>query len=323
MVYILVYKKFFFTNSVVILTEGGNELGYGHLMRCLAIAHGFIEMNIDSVFYLRGEPAVEEILKGFSFHLIDWTEQPVDVKDKIVIVDSYYADENACRKVYKDAKAVLFIDDYNRIPYPGGFVLNSVVGAETLCYPDNPDLIYLLGQKYHPLRREFWDVPEKVINDKVGKILITFGGSDITNHTPVVLKILNYKYSDLEKHVIVGKGYSNIDVIEAEADEKTVLIFYPDAERMKQEMVECDIAISGAGQTLAELARVGVPTYCIKVADNQDVNIQNWKKTGFIMEGDIYNGMPDLSDRRNSSFKGRSIIDGLGVKRCVELLLNV
>jgi len=310
-------------NMVVILTECGNEFGYGHLMRCLAIGHGFREKGIIVSFFIRGTSDVGDILKDFQYYTVDWLEQSVDIKDKIVIVDSYYADENFCKRIYTDSKNVFFIDDYNRISYPGGFVLNSVIGAEDIGYPANSKIRYLFGPKYHLLRREFWDVPEKVIYDNVEKILITFGGSDITNHTPGVLEILINNYPELEKHVIIGNGFSNIKEIETVADKKTVMIYHPDAGRMRQEMLDCDIAISGAGQTIAELARVGVPTYCIKVAENQKIIIENWKRTGFILDGNIDDTIPGILERRNSSQRGRSIIDGLGVKRSVELLLNV
>ena len=46
-----------------------------------------------------------------------------------------------------------FIDDYNRIPYPGGYVLNSVINADAIDYPVNDKISYLLGPRFHPLRR--------------------------------------------------------------------------------------------------------------------------------------------------------------------------
>ncbi len=50
---------------------------------------------------------------------------------------------------------------------------------------------------------------------------------------------------------------------------------------MKNAMIKCDIAISAAGQTLFELARIGVPTYAVQVAENQTLNMLSWKKCNF------------------------------------------
>jgi len=318
---------------VVIFTEAGKQQGYGHLMRCLAIVEGFQKRGIRSIFYLRGNPDAGEILKEFSWQSVDWLKEPVDVKNKIVILDSYYANENFCKKVYEEAKVVLFIDDYNRISYPGGFVLNSLIGAQEIDYPDNSKITYLLGPKYHPLRREFWEVPEKVIRERVEKVLVTFGGSDMTNETPRILKMLIEQYPDFEKHIIIGKGFSNIAEIKAEADKKTVLIYYPDAEKMKQEMLKADICISGGGQTIYELARVGVPTIGICFAKNQRMILEGWQKEGFIeyvswyndenLIGKIsenFNSIKLCSKRKNLNRVGKSCLDGKGVERLTQLI---
>ncbi len=266
--------------EIIILTEAGEKFGYGHLMRCLAIAQGFMAAGIDSVFYIRGDAEPDRILNEFEWSCLEWLENTPDVKGRIVIVDSYYSDEAFCKMIYHKAGRVLFIDDYNRIAYPGGFVLNSVIGAEEIGYPENSSITYLLGPKYHPLRREFWDVPEKVINREVKKILVTFGGTDMTNETPGVLRYLKTHYPELEKHVIIGKGFSNIDEINEAADDKTVLIMNADAEVMKNEMMECDVAISAAGQTIYELARVGVPSMGFCVVENQIKNFLVWERAG-------------------------------------------
>jgi len=318
---------------VVIFTEAGKQQGYGHLMRCLAIAQGFQKKGIESVFCLKGEPDVKEILKEFIYHNFDWSKEHVDVRDKIVIIDSYCTDKNFCKKVYKEAKTVLFIDDYSRIVYPGGLVLNSAIGSESIDYPDNSKVTYLLGPKYHPLRREFWEVPEKEIRERAKKVLITFGGSDVTNETQMILKMLKEQYPNFEKHVIIGKGFSNIDEIKTEADKRTTLIYYPDAKRMKKEMLETDICISAGGQTTYELARVGVPTIGICLAGNQRMSLEKWQKERFIEyvgwynDGDLirkisngFNNIQSYLRRKGLSSIGKSCVDGKGAERLTQII---
>jgi len=320
---------------VLIFTEAGKQFGYGHLMRCLAIAEGFKKIRVRPIFYLRGNLDSGEILRGFSWKSVDWLKEPVDIKNKIVILDSYYAPENYCKEVYGEAKTALFIDDYKRIPYPGGFVLNSAIGAKDMGYPYNPKIIYLLGPKYHPLRHEFWEFPKKVIRKCVEQILVTFGGSDMANVTPKILKMLKEQYPDFEKRVIIGKGFSNIKEIKAEADKKTVLIYYPDAKKMKQEMLEADICISGGGQTLYELLSFGVPTIAVCCAQNQRLNLECFERIGFI-ENIGWHRDPNLltslnlalvrlsspGERLKRSRKGRGLIDGKGASRLASALIK-
>ena len=310
-------------SKVVILTEAGTRFGYGHLVRCLAIAQGFKERNIDSSFYLRGDSSPEEILDGFQWENLDWLERAPDVAGKIVILDSYYSDVKFCKNIYFRAGEVLFIDDYNRIPYPGGFVLNSVIGAKETDYLCNNQVTCLFGPDYHPLRKEFWNVPDKVVNQVVKKVLITFGGSDTTNETPNVLKTLIALHPELEKHVVIGRGFLNIGEIKKVADQSTLLIYYPDAEKMKQLMMECDIAISAAGQTIYELARVGVPTFAVKVVDNQDAMIKRLKEINFLIGLENIAMIPDYNIRICFRKLGRSIVDGKGVQRIVESIAKI
>ena len=306
----------------IILTDAGGQYGLGHLSRTLAIAQGLKSKGMDFNFYIRGNYNSNDLTDEFSYIRFDWINNPINVIDKIVILDSYDADKDLCKKIYQNAKKVLFIDDYNRIPYPGGFVLNSVIGAESINYPKNEKIKYLLGIKYHPLRKEFWDVPKKNINKKIKKILITFGGSDVKNKTPEILKILTNNYPNIEKKIIIGSDFININKIKKYVDEKTTLIYSPDAKKIKEEMFDCDYAISAAGQTLYELARIGVPTYAVQVADNQKNNILNWDINNVLLPEDTSYSFPNYSLRKFVSKMGRKAIDGKGVYRIYERLIN-
>ena len=87
------------------------------------------------------------------------------------------------------------------------------------------------------------------------------------------------KNEDFTKKVIIGNSFDNVGEIEEFDDE---LIYSPDSRQMLEAMESTDLAISSAGQTLYELARVGVPTIAVGVVDNQINNIKNWQKQGFI-----------------------------------------
>ena len=309
-------------NDVVILTEAGEKYGFGHLTRCLSIAQGLKKNNWNSIFYLRGNLKNNSILSDFNYIFVDWLIENIDFTGKLVILDSYYADKNFCQNIYKKSDKVLFIDDYSRITYPGGVVLNSAMSAETISYPRNSNINYLLGVDYHPLRKEFWEISEKKINKKIDSMLITLGGSDVTNQTPSILKKLTEKYPDIIKKVIIGSAFSNVEEIKNNQDKNTELIFSPNAETMKNEMIKCDVAISAAGQTLYELARIGVPTYAVQVAENQTLNMVSWKKCNFLLEDNILNNLPDFNMRKRVSEKGQKIIDGNGVFRIYKRLIN-
>ena len=101
-------------------------------------------------------------------------------------------------------------------------------------------------------------------------------------------------------------------------------------------MLNSDIAISAAGQTLYELAKVGTPTIAICVADNQMNNIEGWLKKGTISYAgdyrdnyienniiDLINKFKDFNFRTIISKKSQDFIDGKGSLRVSDYLINL
>ena len=180
----------------------------------------------------------------------------------------------------------------------------------------------MMSPEYHPLRKVFWDIPQKIINSKIEKILVTFGGADITNETPGILKFLTSKYPSLEKHIIIGKSFSNVEMIQDVSDEKTYLFFEPDSKTIINEMLECDMAITASGQTIYELARIGITTFGKQIADNQYKNYISWREKGFLLGYDLLETIPGEEKRKELCGIGRSIVDGRGALRIAEILLK-
>jgi spore coat polysaccharide biosynthesis predicted glycosyltransferase SpsG len=84
--------------------------------------------------------------------------------------------------------------------------------------------------------------------------MVTFGRDVAKNMTPNIMNLLNKEYAALKKNIIIGRAFDNIEEIKKEIDENTNLIYYPNAEKIKEVMLNSDIAISAGGQTLHELA---------------------------------------------------------------------
>jgi ribosomal protein S18 acetylase RimI-like enzyme len=143
------------------------------------------------------------------------------------------------------------------------------------------------------------------------------------------------EYPKLYKKVVIGGGFKKNSEILDVIDCNTELIYYPDARVMLKLMLESDIAVSAGGQTLYELARVGVPTIAIGVASNQTHNLENWHKIGFIEYAGFWNDINllnniinkmnscnDVSTRIRKCEIGRRYVDGKGAFRIVRYCLN-
>ena len=326
--------------KVTILTEGGGDTGYGHITRCTSVYQAFEERGIKSQLIVNGDETIENLLKGKYYKIFNWLDDQqllFEILDNvnIVLIDSYLADYDLYEKISTLAGTAVYFDDDIRIAYPRGFVVNGAIFAEQMLYPRRKNVTYLLGTMYTPLRKEFWDVAARATHDNLKTIMVTFGGSDMCNVTPKVQEVLNKTYPYVQKKIIVTRFFANMSEVKKLRDKNTELIYEPDAIELKEIMQECDIAISAGGQTLYELARVGVPTIGICIAQNQLQNVNGWSKSGFLEYIGWYNDkdiqskliaalekMKSYNKRFSCSKKTRELIDGKGSRRVCDTLLQ-
>lgn len=326
--------------KVSIFTNGDNKIGLGHIIRCLALYQAF-ELATDEIqIIVSCDRKSSVMVKKLNHRILNWVKyrnkftQLLKNTD-IAVIDSITLDKSFYEQVSRTVKLPVFIDDLNRIEYPRCVLINRTLFAEDLNYPNNGDISYLLGHKYLPLTKAFWFVPQKRIRKRIEHILVTFGGSDLRNVTPKILKMMEKYFPKIRKTVVVGRAFNNIEEIENSQDRNTSILYYPTGEILKNIMLDSDLAISAGGQTLYELARVGVPTISVKIADNQEFNINGWKKVDFIEEAGLWNN-PGLEDNivrliekmENPDIRlrkmriGRRFIDGRGSKRIVDFVVK-
>jgi len=326
--------------KALIVTEGGRDVGFGHVMRCVALSQAFEEKGISPELIINGDETIGDLLKETEHRVFNWLKDENELlacikKADTIIIDSYLAGLDVYEKIAEAVEWPVYIDDNKRLDFPRGVVVNGSIFAERLGYPEKNGVDHLLGTRYALLRRMFWNIPEKPITDGVSKVLLTFGGNDKRNIAPKVLRMLGENYPHIIKNVVVGKAYLNQDQIRKAADMNTNLIYSPDSQKMADLVYESDIAITAAGQSLYELARTGSAVVAVAIADNQLNNARGWREAGFIeyagwwededMFSNLLNGLKALSDRairESRSDIGRRYVDGQGARRVVELILR-
>lgn len=321
--------------KVFILTEGNKKIGFGHITRGMSLYQAFETRGIVPEFLINGDNSILDLVKGANYQMFDWFDErkrlfEIIADADIVIVDSYLADKSLYDKISKafHNRILVIIDDYNRIEYPVGIIVNPSIYGHKVNYTRKEGTTYLLGNDYVILQKEFWNVPPKSINKGVKNILITFGG---INHSDLVYKIVNN---------LKNKFGFTFNAITAKSDyssESETINFYEqvNAKTMRNLMLKADICISGGGQTSYELAKVGVPSIGICFAENQKLNLEGWYEKGVIAyagwhKGDnllekietTINKLVPYEERVHRSKQGRNYIDGKGAKRIVSDLLK-
>lgn len=311
--------------------NGNSTIGMGHIMRCVAIAEVMTEKNIELCFYTKYEQGYNFLVaRGFNT-LLYKNILDIDINCEYIIVDSYDVNENTFNVLKYKSKKLIYIDDLNLFDYNVDLVINTGVNAKDINYNFVSDKIFLLGCEYCILRKEFRQEIKKSINKDVKNILITTGGSDKYNMTFKIVEFLTSILNEVKYHIVIGQAFDKENDFKNDS-----LYFYNSPSNMAQVMNKCDLAISASGNTLYELCSLGIPTIAFIYADNQ-LNLVNgleslncisnvgyYNKINYSCFKDIvYKYVNNFNFRKFISYNQTNLIDGNGVYRIVENILNL
>ena len=325
-------------NKALFLTIATQSSGLGHLMRCIAISDALKHRGVQTDFIIKSDYNIDLIN---TYEKYDWGNELAKIAPRLkefstVIVDTINITQDILDEIQNYANKLVFIDDYYRWPHNNRVIIDWTVAAEKQWIRKRTDHSeYLLGTKYAALRSEFWKKNKRYINENIENILITFGGSDNNNLTPKIIKIFRKNFNDITMNIVIGKGYKNTTEIKKLIDKKTKLIIHPGASKMREAMFNCDVAIASGGQTLYELACMGLPTIAIIMIDNQVEDTLGFQKAGFLLNAgwwnhkffekkfiNLFNSMLSYSSRKKMSIIGQKNVDGQGAVRIAKNIVK-
>lgn len=336
--------------------DANTEIGYGHLMRCVAMAQELHSLKIE-VSFLVSKPS-ENIRKrleedaftcipvkavpGSSEDALETAGYAASVKASWIGIDGYQFNGKYQKYLKDKGFSLFFIDDYGHCEhYFADIILNQNISATEDYYKSREDYTELLmGTDYVLLREEFkaYRKFRRKIFGRAEKILITIGGSDPYNVTLKALEgIEKTGLKNLEVKVITGGANPNIAAIENFACKSGAglkIEILKDIKNMSEIMAWADIAVSGGGSTCWELALLGLPALVTAWADNQRpiadalgkkeiaVNL-GWheKITADNIAGELEKLILSPESRKKMSENAQKTIDGLSTQRVMEALL--
>jgi len=333
-------------NKIIFRTDGGGNVGLGHLSRCLSLAESLKEKGIKCVFATKD---IDSKIGGMivsNGHLIEKLPSEIsleedlnltinlikNIRPDLVITDSYEIDQSYLEQLKKLNIILMSIDDLAKLHFCSDIVLNQNIGAQNSDYSIEKYTKLLLGPEYALLRKKARDKQGlKEIKEIAKNILITLGGTDPDNQTLKIVKALKDIKNNIVVTVIMGPHYQYEELLRKEIGVSNQFFLVSDPQDICDLMEKADMAVSAGGSTCYELAYLGVPNIIMVMADNQkkiaeeldsygiSINL-NWfedvteeyiKKAG-------ENLIKDRNKREKMSTKGRKLVDGRGVERVVE-----
>jgi UDP-2,4-diacetamido-2,4,6-trideoxy-beta-L-altropyranose hydrolase len=319
---------------VFIRTDGSRQIGLGHLVRCIALAHMIKEVfEVGFVCKEIPEKIFEEIRKlNFGFQKISGEDEFLsNIKpDSIIVLDGY----NFGLKYQKAVKSIgcklVCIDDVHSENFVADVIINHSIGIRESDYNAMPCTILALGPDYALLRPAYLDFSkERRRVDTNESFLICFGGSDNQNKTRIALAAA-LKFPQLKKiRVVTGEGYDQTSSLNEFISKYPTVSHYhsiTDTE-LSNLMATTDLAIVPCSGILTEVLAVGNRIISGMYTDNQKLVYSNYKKAGFFIDAGDFNenAITDAIDKALNikSDAPRAVIDGKSGTRILDIFCNL
>lgn len=269
--------------KVYIITECSKQVGMGHLYRCLSFYDQFISYGYEPCFIIDTDEECSQILVGRTYQFLHWKENIKLLSfinfNEIVFMDSISATQEVVDYCQQLTNFFIIIDDYKRHSYNHALIIDWTPNVEaTGKHKHNIGLknILLLGLDYSILRREFTN-NDTYFFRVLKNITIIMGGTDIRELSRDIAESIASVYHAQNINVILGPGtktftsqFDNIHIYKS-----------LNASEIKCLFMLSDVVVSAGGQTIFELAAIGVPTIPIQVVDNQKEDLRGLKDLFF------------------------------------------
>lgn len=340
-------------------TDASTGIGMGHVMRCAALAGQLRAQGAAIVFVCRAAPgsAIGWLAEaGFEVCVLpacadalpaDWDTDAAATRAALtgfapdwLVVDHYQLDARWEQSMRPLAARIMAIDDLADRPHLCELLLDQNLYADgAVRYAERvpAGCVYLLGPRYALLRRQFGLARSRVrVRDgRVGRILLTFGGSDAGNETAKALQaIALLDRPDIRVDVVVGSANPHRAELARCCASQAGVALHCQVEDMAQLMLDADLCVGAGGSSSWERCCVGLPGLIVAIAANQFEAARTLDRLGyqqFLGSADqvcaqaiaqaLRQALDDPASLQAMAQRGMQLVHGDGAARVAALLL--
>ena len=305
------------SSVAVIRVDSSEQIGSGHLMRCLTLAEQMRKKNAEVHFISRDligslHRLVTE--HEFSLHLLPrheaqanltgyaaWltvsqtmdAEETVSILSQIPPVDRLVVDSYALDIVWEQqmrplVREIFVIDDLANRQHDCDILLDQNFYREMQHRYDGlvpPKCKLLLGPPHALLREEFYAARAHLRerDGRLRRILVFYGGSDATCETEKAIHaLLQLHLPSVDVDVVVGGSNPRRTYIENLCVLHDFLHYHCQVSNMAQLMANADLCLGAGGTTTWERCFLGLPAIVTAIAENQIEICRDCAEVGLI-----------------------------------------
>ncbi len=265
-------------NKLLFRADGNDQIGLGHIMRCLALAN-ILNGQYSMRFAIADPtPDVLALLEQVGLTVIP-LPAPLDERtfldeigpNEIVVLDGYSFDESFQKQIRARAQKLVFIDDLLAGHQVADAVINHAGGVAPTDYDVENYTQFCLGPHYALLRPEFLKPEGFGPLPADGPIFVSLGGADPQNTSLEVLYAIYQVDATLRVRLVLGPFHPNRTALEARRSQLPNLTILQNlsASQMVTELTQCSLAITACSTIAYEVCAVNRPLIAIVTADNQ------------------------------------------------------
>lgn len=327
--------------------DAGRQLGGGHVMRCLTLAHALAERGASVTFACSaGTFKTVPTLAASSFPAIT-LDAPLEATEVVAtgqrwdaMVIDHYQFEARHEVVFRQAAPVILaIDDLADRSHDCDILVDQTVGREPSDYAAliAPGTDLRLGADYALLRPEFARARPAALAARaqarrVSRIFVSLGMTDICGITARTVEAVLAAGLEVEIAVAVGSRAESLPDLRALAAADPRVVLHLDCNDVCGLMVASDLAIGAGGMTSWERCCLGLPTIMLVLAENQSENAIRLARLGAIevVPGHDAAGLGaalrrlagNPAARVAMSAAASAVTDGRGAARIVDALMG-
>lgn len=276
--------------KIVIITDGNNQQGLGHIYQSKTLAAYLQEVSpLEIKFLTKSEEYIVDIIKKDGFNVVRLKSDDeifnylIEDLPNIVIFDKIDVSSLLARKIKQelDLKLVIFTNLTDANEFADISILADIGSDfENICEEKGGKIKYW-GPRYWLMRPEFYNynIRPKEYSKQVRNITIIFGGADPYDYTSLILEQLMSSIEQFSIDVILGAAYKNEHkihrIISLYKNSKCDVHILRNVENVAELMFCSDLVFVSPGLSLFEALKVGTPILAFFQSD---------------LQKDIYNG---------------------------------
>jgi UDP-2,4-diacetamido-2,4,6-trideoxy-beta-L-altropyranose hydrolase len=341
--------------TLFVRADGGRTTGFGHLMRCHALAQEARRRDLPVTFLTRpGDGTGIAKLRALGEMALPLTGPEDAAADlaatlgalrlgmrgaplgrAILVTDHNALDAAWLRGAREAGPVVVSLNDLPRVRYASHLVVNGNLGAAKLDYDLEPGTRLLAGPPYFFFRDEFLEpgAARAAQPEEARRVVVALGAGDPRNVTQTVLEGLDAIPGPLHVTLVVGGAYGHLESLEgAAARSRHRARIERDLARTAPVFAEAEAAVCAGGATAYEMAILGVPAVVLILSETQrDAALALAAEGIAACAGESPEAvpealgalLPDAGRRRAMAGRGRALFDGLGRARVLDAALAI